>query len=133
MPLKASPDEIRRRSEVVDALLKAIESGTTIKLPPFDRDQDRPSDTYAMLTVGETPNPFGGTLGDYRYQFEGEDDLLHLMVTRVDRGELTPEEGRGVAEWLFQGVPPALIWFKPGQLSQHFYVGHDDLVGAIAP
>lgn len=133
MALQPTPEETHRRSEVVAAILRAIEAGTTIKLPPFDRSQDRPSDSYALLTVGETPNAYGGTLGDYRYQFEGEDDLLHLMVTRTDHGNLSPEEGRSVAEWLFQGVPPALVWFKPGHLSQHFYVGHDDLVGAIVP
>jgi len=33
---------------------------------------------------------------------------------------------------VLKGVPPALIWLKPGEMSVHFYVGHDDLIGALA-
>jgi hypothetical protein len=25
-------------------------------------------------------------------------------------------------------VPSALVWLKPGEFSQHFYVGHDELL-----
>jgi hypothetical protein len=59
---------------------------------------------------------------------EGEEDLLHLIVVRQDGKELTPAEGQAVAGFVWPGVPSALIWLKPGVLSQHFYVGHDELV-----
>jgi hypothetical protein len=32
---------------------------------------------------------------------------------------------------VWHGVPSALIWLKPGRLTQHFYVGHDDLLGSL--
>lgn len=127
MILAATPDEVRRRREVLDAVLGAIAQGVTIRLPAFDRTSPPEPSEVAMVAAGAEPNPFGGHIGPYRYQFEGEDDLLHLMVVRQDRGPLAPEEGQRVAAWLLEGVPPALVWFKPGTVSQHFYVGHDDL------
>jgi hypothetical protein len=99
-----------------------------IKLPPFDPAIDRPSDRFALLSVGLEDNIFGGTVGPFRYQFEGEEDLLHLIVTRLDSEALSPSEGQAVASFLMPGVSPALIWLRPGEFSQHFYVGHDELV-----
>jgi hypothetical protein len=71
---------------------------------------------------------YRGNLGEYRYQFEGEDDLLHLAITREDGRALTPEEAQAVVAWLLPGMPPGLIWIRSGEFSQHFYCGHDDLV-----
>ncbi|MCW5938814.1 MAG: hypothetical protein KF884_05295 [Fimbriimonadaceae bacterium] len=70
---------------------------------------------------------FSGTLGEFAYVFEGEDDLLHLAVSRLDGAPVSPEEGQAVAAVVLKGVAPGLVWFKPGARSQHFYLGHDDL------
>lgn len=77
---------------------------------------------------GNSINPFAGTAGLYEYVFEGEDDLLHIAVTRIDHGAITPEEGQCIISWLLPGMPAGLIWIRPGEYSQHFYCGHDDLV-----
>ncbi|MBL8087566.1 MAG: hypothetical protein JNM85_05785 [Chthonomonas sp.] len=122
-----TPDESQRIQSVMDNVRTATLDGATIKLPPYDPDRSVPGD-FAGQTIGIEPNPFGGTLGAYRYQFEGEEDLLHLIVTRLDFAPLTPEEGQAVCGMLMPEVSTALIWFKPGQRSQHFYLGHDELV-----
>ena len=112
-------DEIQAR-QVMVAVRETVRSGVKIMLPP-------------RLDSSEPPvfveNPFGGQFGDYRYQFEGEEDLLHLLVVRIDGAPISAEEARIVAGALFEGVASALIWLKPGHYSQHFYVGHDDLLG----
>ncbi|RYG38555.1 hypothetical protein EON81_03380 [bacterium] len=108
-----------------------IRDDRTIKLPPFDPEISRPSDRFALLSVGLEPNDFGGTVDRFRYQFEGEEDLLHIIVTTVDDSPVTPAQGQMVCGFLLQGVSPALIWFRPGEYSQHFYVGHDELVGNL--
>lgn len=122
-------EERARRDFVLERVLEFVRSGQTIKLPPFDPLVSRGAES-ALVSVGIEPNDFGGTAGPYRYQFEGEEDLLHLIVTRLDGSHLTPEEAQGVAGFVLEGVPPALIWLKPGQLSQHFYLGHDDLLAS---
>jgi hypothetical protein len=125
--LRPTPDELARRHTVMSSVLQAIRANQTIKLPDFDPAMSRPA-TSALVSVGIEPNAFGGTVGLYRYQLEGEEDLLHLIVTRIDQGPLTAEEGQEVAGFLYRGVPPALIWLKPGEVSQHFYLGHDELL-----
>ncbi len=127
-----TPDECAARSRVVAALLEAIATGTTVKLPDFDRSLSAPGQT-ALHRVGIEPNPFGATLGPFRYQFEGEEDLLHLIVARLDGAELSHEEGRSVAAFVLDGVAPGFVWAKPGTVTQHFYLGHDVLVGAVRP
>jgi hypothetical protein len=77
--------------------------------------------------VGAEENAFCGNVGPYRYQFEGEEDLLHLIVTRQDKDRLTVEEAQEVAGFLMPGIPAGLVWLKPGEFSQHFWVGHDEL------
>jgi hypothetical protein len=99
-----------------------------IKLPDFDPTVSRGSGDFALTTVGIEPNDFGGRVGPYRYQFEGEEDLLHLIVTRLDGEPLSVEEGRDVAGFLLPEVEPGLLWLRPGQASQHFYLAHDELV-----
>ncbi|MBX7131995.1 MAG: hypothetical protein K1X67_04870 [Fimbriimonadaceae bacterium] len=128
MSFDPSPDESERACVVFATLIDYIQRGETIRLPAFDPAQSMPSTGGPLLSVGVEANPFGGTAGAYLYQFEGEEDLLHLFVTRSDGGSLTPEEGVAVARWLLPNVPPALVWLKPGEFSQHFYVGHDDLL-----
>lgn len=73
----------------------------------------------------------GGEWKGFRYFFEGEDDLLHLAISRNEEGDLTVEEAQSVVSELLPGVPPALIWLKPGRKSHHFYVGHDDLASTL--
>ena len=122
-----TPAESARRDFVVGGLIQHTVDGTTIKLPPFDRNRSEGA-AFAMQTVGIEPNNFGGTVGDYRYQFEGEEDLLHLIVVRLDREKLSPEEGQAVGSFLLPHVPKAFIWLRPGEFSQHFYFGHDVLL-----
>jgi len=164
--MEPTQSEKDQRNRVMAGVLRAIEANQTIRLPDFDPKIDRASDEFAMLTVGLEPNEFGGRLGDFRYQFEGEEDLLHLMVVRQDlsglepnefggrlgdfryqfEGEedllhlmvvrqdlsgLEPSEARSVAAFLLEGVPPALVWYRPGTKSHHFYLGHDDLLGSL--
>jgi hypothetical protein len=117
-----SGKEAEQRAQVMSAIREHIRSDRQIKLPDFDRALSRPG------VVGFEPNPFGGTVGDYRYQFEGEEDLLHLIITRLDECPLTVEEARPIAGWLLPDLPPALMWLRPGQYSQHFYFGHDELM-----
>lgn len=126
--LSVTESERAQRDRVLAAVKEAIRAGRTIRLPDFDRARPASGDRYALLSVGIEPNPFGGSVGAYRYQFEGEEDLLHLVVVRHDRNPIEPAEGRQVAEFLLPGVPPGLIWIKPGELSQHFFVGHDELI-----
>ncbi|MBX3097217.1 MAG: hypothetical protein KF812_10175 [Fimbriimonadaceae bacterium] len=118
------------RDALASRLLLAITNSETIYLPPYDPTLATAGES-ALVTVGIEPNPWGGTVGNFRYQLEGEEDLLHLIIVRLDGRSVTPSEGRTVAQFVWDGVPPALVWHKPGILTQHFYVGHDDLVGSL--
>ncbi|MBS1719873.1 MAG: hypothetical protein JST35_05445 [Armatimonadetes bacterium] len=126
--LIAADNEQARRREVLSRILDDVRENRTIKLPDFDPDLSQSGGLTAFQSVGIEPNPYGGTVGDFRYQFEGEEDLLHLIITQVRGEALTPEEGQEVVSYLLRGVPPALIWIKPGQFTQHFYFGHDELL-----
>jgi hypothetical protein len=130
-PLRPTTDEQSRRDGVMRLVLDCVEQNQTIRLPKFDPSLARPSDQFALVSVGLESNEFSGSLGPYRYQFEGEEDLLHLIVTRADLGELSTQEGQSVAGFVLRGVPPSLIWLRPGEFSQHFYFGHDELVGKL--
>ncbi|MBA4293020.1 hypothetical protein C0431_08615 [bacterium] len=123
-----SDSERLRRDAVIGRILEDVRAGRTIYLPDFDRGVSRPSDEYAMLSVGIEANDYGGTVGEFRYQFEGEEDLLHLMVVRGDGEEVSPEEAQRVVDFLYPGVPVAMMWFKAGTMSHHFYLGHDVLL-----
>ncbi len=118
--------EQSRRDEVLERVLQYIRENRTIKLPPFNRLSPSRQADYALLAM--EPNEFSGNFGPFRYQFEGEDDLLHIAVAREKGGILTVEEARGVVSFLLPQVAPALIWLRPGTVSQHFYVGHDELL-----
>ena len=117
--------ETQQRDDVLENLLRAIRADVRIMLP---QASTLDGSEVALIRAGEEPNPFGGTVGEFRYQFEGEDDLLHLIVVRLDYGKLTPEEGQAVAAFLLPDLAPSLIWLKPGTLSQNFYFGHDELI-----
>ena len=120
--------EIARRNAVIGAILDHVRSDTTIALPAFDRNSGNAGDEFALQSVGSEPNDFGGTVGELRYQFEGEEDLLHLFVMRLDGGPLDVREAQTLTSFVLADVPPALIWLRPGEHSQHFYVAHDDLL-----
>lgn len=104
------------------AVRAATLSGEMIRLPAIDKKSSRPE------SIVFVDNPFGGSLGPYRYQLEGEEDLLHMIVTREDGGTISVEEGQAVAAVVWDGVPSALVWLRPGERTQHFYIGHDDLL-----
>jgi hypothetical protein len=128
MGIQSTIEEKARRDAVMTGILDDVRANRTIKLPDFDRTRERPSDRYALLSVGIEANAYSGTLGLYRYQFEGEEDLLHLIVTHAEGEPVTPEQGQKVASFVLEGLPPALIWLRPGEYSQHFYFGHDELL-----
>lgn len=116
-----------QRERVREALWDAIRVNRTIKLPPFDPNRSVAT-VVAPASAGIEPNAFGGLVGELRYQFEGEDDLLHLMVVRQDAKPISVEEAQAVLGWLLPELPVALVWLKPGEISQHFYFGHDELL-----
>ncbi len=128
--ISPTPDERTQIAAVHKALMSSIQKGETIHLPAFDPGASAPGD-FALQTVGVEPNDFGGYLGEFRYQFEGEDDLLHLMVLRRDGQPFPTEEARAIAAELLPGIAPGLVWVKPAPRSCHFYVGHDDLLAAF--
>ncbi|MFI5387205.1 MAG: hypothetical protein ACHQ50_13930 [Fimbriimonadales bacterium] len=127
---QATSEERQRRDEVVSRVVDFIRRDEKIRLPSFDPKQAIPSQDFALQSIGD--NEFSGSVGPYRYQFEGEDDLLHVIVVRTGGEPLTPEEGRRVIEFLMPDVPPAVIWLKPGEFSQHFYLGNDELLEGSA-
>jgi hypothetical protein len=128
MPLAPTEAELAQRNAVMAKILECTRTETRIKLPEFDPARERPSDQFALINVGLEPNDFGGVLGTYRYQFEGEEDLLHLIITSVSEEPVSTAEAHQVASIVLHGVPSALVWLKPGEFSQHFYVGHDELL-----
>jgi len=78
----------------------------------------------AVISLGEAAQ-YGGTIGDYWVQFEGEDDLLHCIVRRQDGNPIALEEANRVVEPFFGAMPKGLVWCKPAERSVHYYVGHD--------
>lgn len=112
----------------MNRILEFVRENRTIKLPTFDPDLSRPSDKFALLSLGMEDNDFSGTVGPFRYQFEGEEDLLHLMVTMQNQLEINAHQAQAVAGFVLNGVPTAMIWLRPGEFSHHFYFGHDELL-----
>jgi hypothetical protein len=123
--LAPTPEEIARRDQVYSRLLQAIQANETIRLPQFDRASESGSAPVALISIANQKNPFGGSVGPYHYQFEGEEDLLHVFVVRLDGAAFPVQEAQQVVSFLLPTVPPALIWLKPGQYSHHMYLGHD--------
>jgi hypothetical protein len=100
----------REAERILEAVLNAIERSAPITL-------DRAAQ-------------FGGQLGDYWVQFEGEDDLLHCLVRRLDGAPLALEEAHRVVEPFFGRLPKGIVWCKPAGTSVHYYVGHDHFLQA---
>jgi hypothetical protein len=115
---------LTRRDAVIGRVLQAIRDDIRIVLPPYQGGEACSS--FALHRIA--PNDYSGSVGEYRYQLEGEDDLLHLIVLRSDEKGLSVKEGRQVASFVFPEVSPAVIWLKPGEFTQHFYLGHDELL-----
>jgi len=126
-----TPEESARRSEIIQYLLRLIERNQTVKLPDFDGERAGPTSEFPFATVGLEANPLGGTIGEFRYQFEGEEDLLHLVVMRSDQQPLSPAEGVSVGDFVLNGVPKGLIRLRPGDVSQHFFLGHENLMDHV--
>jgi len=70
----ATQSEISIRNEIISRILDSTAKNLTIKLPKFDAETSIATPETAAMTVGIEPNEFGSTLGEYRYQFEGEED-----------------------------------------------------------
>jgi len=130
MSLMACSEEERRRDEVLARVVDLVRRGQAVKLPL--RDGPSPPSDFALLSICRDGNPFSGYVGDYLYQFEGEDDLLHLFVVRRSGLPLSVEEAQHVVSFAIPHVPPALIWLKPGTVSQHFYFSHDLLLEGLS-
>lgn len=124
--IKPTEHELGRRDAVMRRILDFVRQDQKIKLPPFDPSHAHPGADFALQAIED--NDFSGSFGPYRYQFEGEDDLLHIIVLRSDGARLSAEEGQQVVHLLMPDLPPALIWLRPGEFSQHFYLGHDELL-----
>lgn len=127
-PMVLSESEIDRRDQVVALLRDYTIRNQTIRLPEYDAKLGHPGSESALLWMGREPNEFQGSVGEFQYQFEGEDDLLHLMITRRGLGPVSMEEAQRVVSALLPDIPISLIWMKVGTNSQHFYFGHDLLV-----
>lgn len=112
MTLTPSPEEQSARDRLVSELQEWIREGRRVLLGKR----------------GESP--FEGAVGAFRYAFEGEDDLLHLWVSRRDGEQLSVEDAQQVVGFVVPEVDPGVIWLKPASLSHHFYFGHDELVRA---
>ncbi len=69
--LNPTPLESQIRAHVIESILAHVRDDRRIFLPPFDSEISRPSDQFALQSVGLEPNEFGGTVGEFRYQFEG--------------------------------------------------------------
>ena len=105
--LGPSRSEAHRRDSVVELVREHIRENRVI---PFGDER------------------FGGIVGPFSYFFEGEDDLLHVGISRIDAGDLSPEQAQQVMRFLLPDLPAGVVWLKPGDKSQHFYFGHDDLL-----
>lgn len=97
-------------AQLIKALLEDIADGRPILLDEAERYQ---------LDVG-----------NHRIQFEGEDDLLHCSVVRLDGEPIVLEEAHRLVEPFFAPVPKGIVWFKPAEHSVHYYVGHDHFLQA---
>lgn len=126
--VEPTPEEIQRRDAVMAAIIDDIRVGRPIRLTRPDLGAPATQSRFALIDVAREAGPYAGHLGKFLYQFEGEDDLLHLFVVRADGGPLDVEEARRVVRFLLPNVSPGLVWLKPGSVSQHFFLGHDVLL-----
>ncbi len=111
MPLQPTSSEIEQRDRILDDIRRCVLSGR--KIP--------------MAAPGG-PDPFSGSIGPFAYRFEGEDDLLHLMVWRPDERPFSEADARAVAAWVLVGVPTGVVFFRPGEQTHSFFLAHDELL-----
>lgn len=116
----ATHSELAQRRDVIARILDCIEQGVVIRMPAAPE-----------FNAGHTE--YSGSVSDFHYLFEGEEDLLHIIVTRSNGAELSPEEGQAVVAFVLEGLPLSLVQFKPGTMSQNFYLGHDFLLQYLRP
>lgn len=110
--LALSQNDAAQRDAVLDRLRTYVREGRVIRL-------DRSPESL-----------FAGSAGEFRYLFEGEDDLLHLAIYHAEGRALDPDETLPIARFLLPGVPEAQVWLRPGPSEHHYYLGHDLLLGA---
>ena len=111
MILNPTPDETAERDRILDQIRESVRSNRKVPMA-------RPGG----------PDPFCGSVGPYAYRFEGEADLLHLMVWRPDERPFPEAEARALAAWVLQGVPPGVVFYRPGEQTQSFFLAHDELL-----
>lgn len=105
--LKPNPSDRTLRDEVLKSVLEFIRESKVIRM---------------------NDPAFAGTVGEYKYFFEGEDDLLHVAIERKKEGPLSVEEAQAVLSFLAPLLPAGVVWVKPGTNSHHFYFAHDELL-----
>ena len=107
MPIAVTEQERSTREAVLAAVLNAIKADERIEMGA---------------------QAYSGSVSEFNYVFEGEDDLLHLSVERKDGGRICVEQAQDVLYFLLPTIPWGVVWLKPGTYSHHFYVGHDELL-----
>ncbi len=120
--------ELNKANSIIEKIKEYTRNNIRITIPRLQTDANTESRAEeAYLTNWTAISEFAGTYGDYQYLFEGEDDLLHLVILRQNLQPLTVEEARVVAEGILPNIPSSKIWLSPGEYTQHFYFGHDEL------
>lgn len=132
--LSSDPESCGERARVWSALVGYLEDDRKV---PFPRPpSDPPGATFdprrGFPSPGVLTGPFGGVIEGHRFVFEGEDDLLHLILMRTDGAPLEREPALEVAEFLTEGVPKSMKWLRLGPTSLSLYLGHDLLLQAIS-
>jgi hypothetical protein len=105
--LKPTPAEVTTRDHMITVAQRYIRGSVVIPMNAPD---------------------FQGTVGEFRYFLEGEDDLLHVGISRNDEGLLAMEEAQAVLSFLAPGLEAGVVWVKVGSKSHHFYFAHDELL-----
>lgn len=137
--ISPSEGDVQQRDAVLQAIITTLQTSNLILLPrpSTDGGEGYRSVPGSNRALSELPAPlpalliqnqYGGQIGPFYYQFESEEDLVHLIVAKTDFSEITVEEARLVVDFVLPFFPAALLWLKPGQLSQHFYFGNTDFL-----
>jgi hypothetical protein len=107
-----SPREIAERDAILRLARRQIREGRPIPFPSQD-------------------SPFRGQIAGFEYQFEGEEDLLRLIVRRADGGSLELCDSLRVARFALPGIPETLYFCRPGTREHHYYLAHDLLLETV--
>ncbi len=128
-------DLLRDEQEHISVVLEKIKEYTLqnkpIRIPRLNCVEKSHGSEMAYLTDWTQISEFAGSIGEYQFLFEGEDDLLHLVILRKDLQPISVEDARRIVEKIMPDVPTAKIWLSPGIFTQHFYVGHDELISSF--